>query len=806
MSDHPHPSIDILDEVGRGDFATVFRAYDRNLARYIAVKELHEDLRGDARQFQQFCAEARFLASLRHDNIVQVYGLDPERGWITMELMRGSLDGEIRAAGLTPDLVRGVLRQCLEGLKALHARNKLHGAVKPANLLIDDAGRIKLSDSVGMAPDGEFRRPRGGWKYMPPELCSPGFGTTGPTLDLYGLGFTALELLKGPGFDALFKGVGQHPDAAEAEWMRWHGSTTERLPAAATLVPGLPADLAAVIDRLLIKEVAGRFPDAASALQALDSRPIPLFNPPTDPEPERGQTREPERRKAGTAEPVSTVLANERKASNPEDVKGDPEPEKRDRGTVTNSQSRRQPPPNSSLKDRINERLKNPIIMALLCLVILLVPAAFVVNDLFPDRPAPKRTTKTSPPKPPKPTPKEPVETEPSEAELAARAEAKRKQEEQAALAAAAERKRKDAELAEAERKRREAESAVPKPAEGAVAQNSDADKDPRPTADGVGALDGAAPAAKLPPGAIRALKGHTGSVTALAFTADGGRLASASVDRTVRVWDVAGRKTEPLRTFRAGQPVHGVAISTDGRRLASAAEDGVRFWDLETGESLATPKGGRFAYAATFLPRTNDRVLTAHKDRSVRLWDVDSGEEAIAPFLRHRANVLCLAASPDGRRSASGDADRVIRLWDVQTGEPVRLPGRAEEGGDLVLLGHEDFVFAVAFAPDGQSLLSAGADGMIRHWDLATGRERRQFANLDGSIFGLAYAPYDRALSAGPDATLRLWDVRSGKLVDQLPGQPAALRSVALGPDGTTAASGAQDGSLYLWSLARRP
>jgi hypothetical protein len=269
-----HPTFAILEEIGRGSAATVYRAWDLGLRRYVAVKELHEQFQGDARQMEALWEEAQFLANLKHDNIVQIHGLDKERGWIIMELMQGSLDARIAEEPLPADLVRSVLRQTLNALDTLHRRGQFHGGVWPGNLLVNEQGRVKLSDSTGIALADEIRRPTGSAKHLAPELLRPEFGPVGTQVDLYGLGLAALEMLKGPGFAGLFKGVsGGDPELA---WMRWHSSAAEVLPPLTEVVPGVPPDLARVVDRLLRKPVRERYATAAEALRDLDDRPLVL--------------------------------------------------------------------------------------------------------------------------------------------------------------------------------------------------------------------------------------------------------------------------------------------------------------------------------------------------------------------------------------------------------------------------------------------------------------------------------------------------------------------------------------------------
>ena len=277
------PTYELLQEIGRSEFATVHRARDFMLKRYVAVKELHERFRQDPARMEQFWEEAQFLANLEHPNIVQVFGVDKDQGWLILELMRGSLNDKLTEGPLPPDLVRSVLRQALEALQFLHKRNRLHGSVKPSNLLINDEGWIKLSDSAGVSMGGEMRRPTGTPKYLAPELLNPQFGAVGPGVDLYALGFTALELLKGRQFDGLFKGVGADAADAGLGWLRWHSSLTESLPPVREVVPGVPPDLAAVIDRLIVKRVGDRYATAADAVRDLEERPIQLVDlPDTD--------------------------------------------------------------------------------------------------------------------------------------------------------------------------------------------------------------------------------------------------------------------------------------------------------------------------------------------------------------------------------------------------------------------------------------------------------------------------------------------------------------------------------------------
>ena len=164
----------MLRELSRSESAVVYEAYDRTLRRYVAIKQLNEQFRADPRQSELFWHEARFLASLVHENVCRVYSVNEQQAWIIMEMMNGSLDRRLAEGPLPCDLVRSILRQALQGLKYLHEQGKLHGEIKPSKLLLDDDGCIKLSASAGFSIGGEFRRPSGTQKYVAPELLRPG--------------------------------------------------------------------------------------------------------------------------------------------------------------------------------------------------------------------------------------------------------------------------------------------------------------------------------------------------------------------------------------------------------------------------------------------------------------------------------------------------------------------------------------------------------------------------------------------------------------------------------------------------------
>jgi WD40 repeat protein len=273
--------------------------------------------------------------------------------------------------------------------------------------------------------------------------------------------------------------------------------------------------------------------------------------------------------------------------------------------------------------------------------------------------------------------------------------------------------------------------------------------------------------------------------VSALCFSPDGTTLAAGCGDNLVRLWEPAG-----VRPFLS-LPGHGkaeawsVAFSADGTVLASAGDDGaVRLWDPVTGRAGPVLRGhGCLVSSVAFSPQ--ERLLaSAGFDRTIRIWDAVTGQER-ACLRGHTQDIRCLAFSRDGRLLASGAGtfDRVggeLKIWDVA--------GRTERWSPPGLLSK---VRAVAFAPVGQTLCSAGEDGTVRVWDTDTG-ELRRILHHPAQVWSLAFAPDGQTLVTGEETgALRFWDVETGQESRTLRKHVHSIRAIAFSPDGRTFATG---------------
>jgi WD40 repeat protein len=342
------------------------------------------------------------------------------------------------------------------------------------------------------------------------------------------------------------------------------------------------------------------------------------------------------------------------------------------------------------------------------------------------------------------------------------------------------------------------------------------------------------------------AVKAHRNALRCLAFSpTDAGTLATGSLDMTLKVWKLgpAGVLRGPRTLEGHTDELWGLAFSPDGKRLASAsADDPVFVWDLASGEQRPLGGENRDFLSVAFSP-DGGTLATGGRNGVVRLFE-GGALRPLARLVGHTGPVYSLAFSPDGRTLASGGVNGAVRLWDVAK------DGRAavREGAQRVSLGERrrvssatfsadarrvavatvlpggrtevcvhdaasgrpafppavlpGLVTAVAFSPDGAALALGNEDGAAAVWE--PGRAAPAWGKKFGrKVLAVAFAPLGREVAVGClSGMVFLWDP-AGNVVRRRLRHGAPAAAVAFRPDGAVLASGGYDGVVRRWRVA---
>jgi WD40 repeat protein len=308
----------------------------------------------------------------------------------------------------------------------------------------------------------------------------------------------------------------------------------------------------------------------------------------------------------------------------------------------------------------------------------------------------------------------------------------------------------------------------------------------------------------------IAVLKGHDRGVLAVAFAPDGRSVATGSQDRTVCLWDVGGHN--PMRATLRGHAgeVYRAAICPDGKIVAWLGRSTARLVDLQTRREIAVLRGDDQSNVPLFfshfgpLAFSPDSKLLATCQLAVRVWDVAGRKERAV--LRVQNSAESVAFSPDSKFLAVGyrfggldlDVPGELKLWDIKGAKELAS-----------LSGLKGTVYSLAFSHNGK-LIAAGTydrngGAELVLYDVAQKKVKRRLTGLEGWRACIAFSPDDRTLVAGSGSYDRKlvwrWDVETGRALPPLKGHRASVQGIAFSPDGKLLATASHDKTVKLWA-----
>jgi serine/threonine protein kinase len=259
----------VIEQLGSGGMATVFKAYHPSLDRYVALKVLHPAFKADPQFFERFKREARIVANLEHPNIIPIYDFNEHHGepYLVMRFIEGdTLKPKLEGRPIPSDQILQLMRPVCQALDYAHNQGVLHRDIKPSNIMVTKDSNIFITDFglARMVQAGESTLSQdmmiGTPQYISPEQAQ-GIGDLDCRTDIYSLGVVLFEMV-----------TGQVPFNADTPFATVHDHIYSPLPLPSTLNPDIDPAVETMLLKALAKEPDDRYETVADLLQALETK------------------------------------------------------------------------------------------------------------------------------------------------------------------------------------------------------------------------------------------------------------------------------------------------------------------------------------------------------------------------------------------------------------------------------------------------------------------------------------------------------------------------------------------------------
>jgi len=290
----------------------------------------------------------------------------------------------------------------------------------------------------------------------------------------------------------------------------------------------------------------------------------------------------------------------------------------------------------------------------------------------------------------------------------------------------------------------------------------------------------------------IRAYKPHPGSTvtTDIGFMPDGKTAISASLDRTIKIWEIeSGRICDVLEGHNRG--INSIAVSSDGHWLVSASKDGtVKIWDLRKRKEICALRKSRKPISKVVVSIELNCIVTASEIGCITVWDLKG--KKVKTLIRRSFEIKALAISRKLKRLYSAGRNNNITVWDLN--KLVK---------SKVLKGHDGYVNDMQVTSDSKHLISCSDDKTVRIWDIRKEQLVETLFGHTGYVNSIAINQQENFIITGcTDSTMKFWQMNEQTELKQMSGHHGCVNAMVVTPDGTRLVTGSDDKAIKIWNV----